>query len=602
MKKWILGLAVVMMAAVARAATVTLDWDAVTTNADGTPLTDLQGYRLFRSTASLTSMTTAQATASGIVTKTGLGIATTTAVNGLNDGTSYYFRLTAFDANGNQSGFNEFPDEVVAFTLPLAVPSAPGNFRATVLPTSQHTVFLNWTDSDTETSYEVERSTVSAAGPFTRSYSWPADVTGERDFSLISNTTHYYRMRAVNASGSSVFVSTSVVTPDWLPIQPAGFQAGAVQSDRVTLVWEDWSNNEIFFDVRYSQAQNFAPETQLSTGANATSMVVTNLTPDTTYYFRARTCGGAGCSSFAPALTARTLIAPPAVPGALSLTALSSSQIRLNWADVSGETSYRLERSLDNVTFITAATLPANATTHTDGGLAASTFYTYRLVAKNAGGESVSHPSGGSTLAGAASPPATPASLTPVVVSSTQVHLSWSDVANEDGYRVEWSPHAGFSPVHFATVTLDVTNRAIPNLVAGTTYYFRVRAFNAAGDSGFSPAASARTNGGGVVLPEGFNVPPGLKAAYAFPNPAVGADPVIRAMMGGVDSVEITIFDQAGRVVHTARTSQTSSVRGETAFEYRWAGEKASGVYYAVIHGKKGDETIRARAKFAVLR
>ena len=72
--------------------------------------------------------------------------------------------------------------------------------------------------------------------------------------------------------------------------------------------------------------------------------------------------------------------------------------------------------------------------------------------------------------------------------------------------------------------------------------------------------------------------------------------------MGGVDGVEVTIFDQSGRTVHSGRTNYPVNVNGEIAFDYTWAGEKAPGVYYAVIHGKKGDETIRARAKFAVVR
>jgi hypothetical protein len=73
-------------------------------------------------------------------------------------------------------------------------------------------------------------------------------------------------------------------------------------------------------------------------------------------------------------------------------------------------------------------------------------------------------------------------------------------------------------------------------------------------------------------------------------------------MMGDVESVEITIFDQAGRAVKSDRVTNLKVVNGQPAFEYLWTGEKATGIYYAVIHGRKGNETIRARAKFAVVK
>lgn len=91
----------------ARAASVNLAWDPVTTNADGTPITDLGGYRLFHHTSSLLGMTTAQAMANASVIKTSIpGSGTTFNVGSLAASTTYYFRLTAYDTSNNQSGFN----------------------------------------------------------------------------------------------------------------------------------------------------------------------------------------------------------------------------------------------------------------------------------------------------------------------------------------------------------------------------------------------------------------------------------------------------------------------------------------------------------------
>ena len=101
------ALALMFAVAPSWAASVNLGWDAVTTNADGTPITDLAGYRLFQAGSSMLSMTTAQAMTNGAIIKTTLaGTGLTTTVNSLTAGSQYFFRLAAYDSAGNQSGFN----------------------------------------------------------------------------------------------------------------------------------------------------------------------------------------------------------------------------------------------------------------------------------------------------------------------------------------------------------------------------------------------------------------------------------------------------------------------------------------------------------------
>jgi hypothetical protein len=133
-----------------------------------------------------------------------------------------------------------------------------------------------------------------------------------------------------------------------------------------------------------------------------------------------------------------------------------------------------------------------------------------------------------------------------------------------------------------------------------------------------NPVAWTNLSGGGVSIPVGdsltYAVFPssaasadptaGLRDVYVFPNPAVGKDPVIRAKLGLVDRVEITIYDSSGQVVHSAALdgAVATVVNGEYCYDYVWTGKKASGIYYAVIHGKKGGEVVRARVKFAVVR
>ena len=80
---------------------------------------------------------------------------------------------------------------------------------------------------------------------------------------------------------------------------------------------------------------------------------------------------------------------PPAAPGGLTATTVSSAQIDLAWADnATNESSFGIERSLNNVSFSQIATTGANATAYSDTGLDAGTTYYYRVRASNAGGNS----------------------------------------------------------------------------------------------------------------------------------------------------------------------------------------------------------------------
>ena len=92
--------------------------------------------------------------------------------------------------------------------------------------------------------------------------------------------------------------------------------------------------------------------------------------------------------------------------------------------------------------------------------------------------------------------PAAPTGLAAAAASGTQVNLAWRDNAsNEDGYRVERSADGGATFAFVANAPAGATAYAVTGLAPGTAYAFRVRAFNAGGDSAWSNTAQATTQG-----------------------------------------------------------------------------------------------------------
>lgn len=100
-----------------------------------------------------------------------------------------------------------------------------------------------------------------------------------------------------------------------------------------------------------------------------------------------------------------------------------------------------------------------------------------------------------------------PTSLVGMATTSSSIRLTWSDNSvNEDGFEVERSLN-GVSWTWVATSTPNTTSYYDNSLSAGTTYYHRVRTFNAGVYSAYTNTATTTT---GVPTP---NAPSSLTAS-----------------------------------------------------------------------------------------
>lgn len=199
----------------------------------------------------------------------------------------------------------------------------------------------------------------------------------------------------------------------------------------------------------------------------------------------------------------------PTAPSGLTATAVSGSQIDLSWTDNSSdETGFSIFRKIGaGGTYVKIASVGANVTAYANTGLSANTTYFYFVRAFNTSASGNSNEVNATTLSDT---PAAPSVLMATAVSKNQINLAWTDNSNnEGGFKIERKTGAAGTYAQIATADSNATTFSSTGLSPNTAYFYRVRAYNAGGNSDYSNDANATT------LPNAPKAPGNLAATVA---------------------------------------------------------------------------------------
>lgn len=250
-------------------------------------------------------------------------------------------------------------------------------------------------------------------------------------------------------------------------------------------------------------AVGFVPESWPELGEQV--FTDSGLQPATRYYYGVRTATISGVSSlqsaFSNIVSVTTLPAQSLHIPALTVTAISNSQLALAWTDEQAVAfnGYDIERSPDGATWTKIASVNSATRNYTNIVTEGAT-YSYRLKAKAippGSLDSYSNAMSATTLNYRLS---VATSLVATAQSSSRILFTWRDNSTgESAFTVQRSTNGSVwttSPAQGFSVAANSTSFLSTGLLPGTTYYFRVMATSSTPplqSSAWSEIVSVRT-------------------------------------------------------------------------------------------------------------
>lgn len=305
------------------------------------------------------------------------------------------------------------------------------------------------------------------------------------------------------------------------PTTPTGLTTTNISYDSFTMSWSASTDNVYVqgYELRVSYNNTFTSNVTgyapLLLGNTTLTHTITGLTPSTNYFWEVRAIDAAGNTSAwayigspnAVTTTAVPDTSAPSTPTASSATNVTPISFRMNWTAAtdtggSGLAGYRVDISTDenfgSTYYVTgwASRVVGNVLTYDTfddafTALASDTIYYYRVRAvDNAGNESST--SNVVTVQTAPAVDSTPPN--PVtVIDATSVEASsfvanWNattDNVGVTGYLLDVSLESSFTTMLTGYSSLDVGNvlaKKVSGLNQNTQYYYRLRAYDAAGN------------------------------------------------------------------------------------------------------------------------
>jgi hypothetical protein len=324
---------------------------------------------------------------------------------------------------------------------------------------------------------------------------------------LSPNTTYYWHVRAVNLAGmtyangsSTAFWSfkTGSLPAAFLKTSPATGSTNRPVSQ--TLKWAA-STGATSYEYCYDTTNDSACSTSWVSNGTATSVVLNNLLPSTTYYWQVRAVSAVGTTYANGTATSFWNFKTGALPGTLNKSGPSDGAIdqpvslSLSWTASTGAASYWYCFDTTNDNACTTWVSNGTATSKVLSGLASNTTYYWQVRATNTIGSTYANGSSTNywsfTTGDFVALPGAFNKISPARWSTglpTTLTLSWAASSGATSYQYCYDKTNNNACTTWIS-TGTSTSVLISSLSANTAYYWHVRAVNTTGTT-YSNASS----------------------------------------------------------------------------------------------------------------
>lgn len=315
------------------------------------------------------------------------------------------------------------------------------------------------------------------------------------DNTAVNGTTYWYNISLNTTVGAGATSSYVSATPSGLPNAPTGVSATGALS-KITVSWSPpgWTGpSTIYGYVVYVNDSEDPPNyVQLSEVGSTTTFVHTpGDNVERSYKVAAINSRGLGLQS--DASDPANAISPAGAPSSLTVSNATAPNLALGWA-TPGELGsgtllgYKIHRKTSGDWYQLAYLNSAANVSFEDKNVSVNTTYSYMVQAVTSVGDGANTSLAGGTTAGVPWPTSglTPdADLLPTVVT-----MHWTAPYSDGGspilgYDVYRGTTQGFETFLTQTVTTSFVDTPVS---MGGTYYYKVRAYNAAGAGEFTPS------------------------------------------------------------------------------------------------------------------
>lgn len=401
--------------------------------------------------------------------------------------TQYTYRIRAV----KDSLLSAWSDEAVGQTFKFP-PNAPVQLRAQ--RTDVTTILVSWRDnSQDEDGFSLERALIDNPD-WQVIATLSANTAAFSDTGLVEGTTYQYRVTSFIGGSHSSYTGPVSISTSLFP--PVNLTAARDSETSISIAWQDGSTAELGYQV--SRALGLNPFENLSEvlPAGTQAFLDTDLTRDMTYRYRVRAVRDTINSNWSNEASAHTTLRTPVPP--TNLTASGSfdwiNQAHIEWTDnSSGERNERgfiVEISPNGAdSWEVRDTVDADITTATVSDLPSETTWHFRVSSFNEYGLSTYSNSASCVIFGL------PASPTDLTAESTPgapgvAILRWVDnSSSESGFIIDISEN-GTDWLVQDTINPDLHVWSVRNLPVESTWHFRLKAYNPAGNSAYTNAVS----------------------------------------------------------------------------------------------------------------